>query len=159
MVPAGHPNLVLLSVVPGPAGRPSSWRALLDRARLRADVVLLDCPSGLSGVAGEAIASCGHIIGVVRSDRGAPAAVTTLAQHLTALGTDGPRLTGMIVNQFDVRSPASMEALQRISACGSPLFETAIPRTESSLTDQPVVAWLFESLAAEVAGRLHRQPV
>jgi Mrp family chromosome partitioning ATPase len=165
LVPAGHPDLMLLAVAAAPAGRPTSpatWRALLDRARLRADVVLIDCPPGMGGVAGDVIASCGHLIGVVRSDRGAPAAVTTLSHHVASLGLEGPRLTGMIVNQFDARSPTSVEAFQRVATCGSPLFETAIPRAgvvaSGSAADAPI-GWLFDSLAAEVAGRLHRLPV
>jgi cellulose biosynthesis protein BcsQ len=123
------------------------WRALLIRARSHADLVLVDCPPGITGPAADVMAACGHLVGVVRSDHGAIAAATALMSF--------PQLSGVVVNLFDGRSAASVEAFQRIAAVGAPLFETTIPRADAiaapgAADPEGPIAFLFDELADEL---------
>jgi cellulose biosynthesis protein BcsQ len=126
--------------------------------RSRADVVVVDCPPGLTGIAGEVVAACTHVVGVVRSDRAASTAATALEGHIDGLAAErGPQLTGIIVNLFDGRSVPSIDAFGRIAQHGVPMFETTIPRAdvlaEDSDDEQGALSWLFDTLATEVAAR------
>jgi cellulose biosynthesis protein BcsQ len=147
-----------LSLLAPAHGGASDWRRLIQRARERADVVLVDVPAGLEGLSADLIDACAHVIGVVRSDRGAAHAAQALERHLESQ-EHGPRLAGVVVNLFDGHSTTSLEAFQRIAGCGVPLFETAIPRADAIAADAVAcapgpIAWLFDELAAELAGKL-----
>jgi cellulose biosynthesis protein BcsQ len=151
------PGLRVLAVAadPGPDAA-AAWRTLVVRARSRADVVVVDCPAGVTGVGADVVAACSHVVGVVRSDRGS----TTAAAMVEAFvdGIAGLELAGVVVNLFDGRSPPSLEAFQRIAAHGAPLFETTIPRADA-LAEPPCgpdpgpIGWLFDALGAEVIAR------
>lgn len=139
-------------------GGASDWTRLLSRARERADIVLVDVPSGITGLSGDLIDACAHVIGVVRSDRGAASAALTLQQHIDSQ-EHGPRLAGIVVNLFDGHSTTSLEAFQRIADCGAPLFETSIPRADAIAADAVAaapgpIAWLFDELAEELAEKI-----
>ncbi|MCB9573045.1 MAG: ParA family protein [Kofleriaceae bacterium] len=149
----------------------AEWRALIEQARQRADLVLIDCPAGMFDVTADVLAACTHVVGVLQSDMIASRSASMLERGLAALAPEArPRLVGTVVNMFQGRSASSMEAFHRIALgdSGTLLFETTIPRsdafTSASLVGLPVglagrggapapVAWLFDMLATEVCDR------
>jgi len=164
-----------LQVLPvgGPArrGRADDWRAVIARARERAELVLVDCPAGMFDATADVLQACTHMVGVLPSEMSAIKSALMLESGLAAMHPAArPQMAGVVINMFQARSAASMEAFQRIAA-GPPgrfLFETTIPRSDvfaaASLAGVPVrfaepegganpIAWLFEALASEVCGR------
>ena len=148
----------------------AEWRALIDRARDRADLVLVDCPAGMFDTTADVLAACTHVVGVLQSEMIAARAAAMLERGLEALPVDvRPKLAGVVVNMFQGKSQASVEAFHHVAAGprGPLLFETTIPRSDAfsvaSLAGVPVrfaepagaspIAWLFEALASEVCGR------
>jgi len=159
--------------VGGPArrGRADDWRAVIARARERAELVLVDCPAGMFDATADVLQACTHMVGVLPSEMSAIKSALMLESGLAAMHPAArPQMAGVVINMFQARSAASMEAFQRIAA-GPPgrfLFETTIPRSDvfaaASLAGVPVrfaepegganpIAWLFEALASEVCGR------
>ena len=161
MIDTQHLRLRYLAVAAPPAGRHSvaaEWKALLTRVRARADIVLVDAPAGIAGLAADVIGAAGHVLGVVRSDRNAPSAAVRLESHIDSFSGRGPSLLGIVVNLFDGRSPPSVEAFHKIAACGVSLFETSVPRADAIATDAnhdtSPITFLFDQLAGEVSARI-----
>src|SRR5688572_14890820 len=95
--------------------------------------------------AADVLSSCTHVVGVLQSEMIATRSASMLERGLEALpARHRPRLVGVVVNMFQGRSPASLEAFHLIAAGreGALLFETTIPRSDSfaaaSLAGVPV---------------------
>lgn len=147
----------------------AEWAALIERARERADLVLVDCPAGMFDTTADVLAACTHVVGVMQSDMIATRSSAMFERGLAALPEDSrPALIGVVINMFQSRSAASVEAFHQLAVGQSApvLFETTIPRSDvfaaANLAGLPVrmsnsgdssVAWLFEALAAEMCGR------
>jgi chromosome partitioning protein len=147
----------------------AEWAALIERARERADIVLVDCPAGMFGTTADVLAACTHVVGVMQSDMIASRSSDMFERGLAALPEDRrPALIGVVINMFQSRSAASVEAFHQLAVGRrSPVvFETTIPRSDAfaaaNLAGLPLrlaqsgdssVAWLFDALAAEMCGR------
>jgi len=145
--------------------RAAGWRALIARARERADLVLVDCPAGMFDTTGDVLPACTHVIGVLPSDMIGVRSSQLLDRGLAAITAEQrPQLAGVVVNLFQGRSIASIEAFQRIAAAppGRLLFETTIPRCDAfaapRLAAEHPIAWLFDALAAEIGSRAGLPP-
>ena len=148
----------------------AEWRMLLKQARERAELVLVDCPAGMFDNTADVLSACTHVVGVLQSEMIATRSAEMLERGLDALpASHRPQLVGVVVNMFQGRSPASLEAFHLIASGreGSLLFETTIPRSDTfaaaSLAGVPVryaeregagrIGWLFDALASEMCGR------
>lgn len=169
LLPASGPELAPAMLERG--SQAEQWRALLDAIRRRADIVLVDCPAGMFGVTQDILSAATHAVGVFQSEMVARRSFAMFGQGLSAVPAERrPKLLGVVVNMFQRRSGASVEAFHGISddADRYRLFETTIPRSDAfaaaSLAGQPLrlaegdslspVAWLFDMLADEVTSRV-----
>jgi chromosome partitioning protein len=148
----------------------AEWNALLAEARKLATVVLVDCPAGMFDVTSDVLGACTHAVGVVQSELVASRSSSMLMRGIQAIPAERrPRFLGVVVNMFQGRSEASLEAFHAITSDAAPLFETTIPRSdafaEACLAGVPVrfvqrrgqpppVSWLFDMLATEVCDRI-----
>ncbi len=169
LAPASGPELPAVALDRG--AQVMAWRALLERARHLADLVLIDCPAGMFDTTADVLASSTHVIGVLQAEMVATRSAAMFERGLSALPVaERPAVLGMVVNMFQGRSVASLEAFHLLTS-DEPrraLFETTIPRSDAfalaSLTGVPVrladskgqappVAWLFDMLASELCDR------
>lgn len=153
------------------AGQPGAWSALIDRVKPHADVTLIDCPPGMFHTTQALLEASTHTIGVFQSDMVASRSFSMFSRGLAELPRDSrPALAGVVVNMFRGHDESSIEAFQGI--CGETdryhLFETTIPRSpafnraavasaplrEAGAEGTDAIAWLFDSLAAELCERL-----
>ncbi len=168
ILPACGPNLPALATARRSLA--DEWGALLAEARRMAALVLVDCPAGMFDVTADVLASCTHAVGVLQSELVASRSSAMLERGIAAIPAERrPRLLGVVVNMFQGRSEASLEAFHAItSADAAPLFETTIPRSEAFAEaclggvpvrfarqrgQAPPVSWLFDMLATEVCDR------
>lgn len=168
ILPACGPNLPALATTRRSLA--DEWGALVAEARRLAPLVLVDCPAGMFDVTADVLGACTHVVGVLQSELVASRSSAMLERGIAAIPADRrPRLLGVVVNMFQGRSEASLEAFHAItSAEAAPLFETTIPRSdafaEACLSGVPVrfarqrgqappVSWLFDMLATEVCDR------
>ena len=151
--------------------RAAEWAAVIAKARERAELVLIDCPAGMFDATSDVLQACTHVVGVLQSEMIGMRSSEMLERGLAAIPPEArPALAGVVVNMFQGKSAASVEAFHRIATTppGRHLFETTIPRSDvfaaASLAGVPVrfaecegvanpIAWLFEALATEVCGR------
>jgi chromosome partitioning protein len=148
----------------------AEWSALLGEARKLASVVLVDCPAGMFDVTQDVLGASTHALGVLQSELVASRSSSMLMRGIQAIPAERrPRLLGVVINMFQGRSEASLEAFHALTSTdAAPLFETTIPRSdafaEACLTGVPVrfvqrrgqappVSWLFDMLATEVCDR------
>ncbi len=148
----------------------AEWGALIARARARAEIVLIDCPAGMFDTTADVLTSCSHVIGVLQSEMIASRSASMFDKGLEALpASHRPKIMGVVVNMFQGRSAASVEAFHHLATAGDAgvMFETTIPRSDAfaaaSLAGVPLrfapggspsaVAWVFDSLASELCGR------
>jgi chromosome partitioning protein len=152
------------------ADRTDKWRALVREAQRLADVVIVDCPAGVTHCAAEVLQSVTHVLGVYQAETVASRSFEMFERGLASFGeNDRPVVVGIVVNMLrkDVASVRAYEAL--ISNDSSRrVLETAITRSdafeEAAAAATPVrlhggeasrkMAWLFDNLAAEIVSRL-----
>lgn len=134
-------------------------------------VVIVDTPAGMFGVTNQVVRACSHVIGVLQAEQIAGRSFARFAQALDRIPPkQRPDVLGVVVNMVQAKHDASLSVLQK--ACqdfpSEWLFDTSIPRHRAFLdaslagvplrhlneSAPPAVAWLFETLAAEITERL-----
>src|SRR4051794_4618636 len=153
-----------------PAERAEKWRALVREAQRLAEVVIVDCPAGVTHTTAEILQSVTHVLGVFQAETVASRSFEMFERGLASLGDrERPVVAGVVVNMLrkDAASARAYEAL--IAADPSRrVLETAITRSEAfeeaAAAATPVrlhsgeasrkMAWLFDNLAAELVSRL-----
>lgn len=150
--------------------RTEKWRALVREAQRLADVVIVDCPAGVTHTTAEILQSVTHVLGVFQAETVASRSFEMFERGLAALGErDRPVVAGVVVNMLrkDAASARAYEALIA-SDPSRRVLETAITRSEAfeeaAAASTPVrlhggegsrkMAWLFDNLAAELVSRL-----
>jgi chromosome partitioning protein len=143
------------------------WRTVLDQLRRDHDVVVVDCPAGMFDVTRDVLAAATHVVGVCQAEMIAGRSFEMFQRGLASLPAEHrPELAGVIINMFQGRSAASLEAFHGLCEQNDlSLFDTTIPRNDAfaaaTLAGQPLrlsaegdpAAWLFDSLAAELCDR------
>jgi cellulose biosynthesis protein BcsQ len=147
------------------------WSDLVERLRVQADIVLVDCPAGMLHTTHEVVSASTHVLGVFQSEMVASRSFPMFLQTLDTLAPERrPDLVGVVVNMFQRRANGSLEAFERICVDGERhrLLDVTIPRSDAfsnaSLAGLPLrlagdkgpcaMAWLFDALAAEICGRM-----
>ncbi|MGQ0507592.1 MAG: ParA family protein [Myxococcaceae bacterium] len=161
----------LFSADMGRKDQSEAWKKLIKRLGEKFDVVLVDCPAGMHGTTQDVLCACSHALGVFKSEMVAGRNFELFGRTLAAMPEERrPQQLGVVVNMFQGRSPASVEAFQRLN-CDTPasrLFETTIPRHEAfqsaSCAGLPLrfaevdgassIAFLFDMMADELCRRL-----
>lgn len=150
--------------------RSASWNRLFAKIGADTDVILVDCPAGMLETTRDVLSSASHVVGVFQSEMVSGRSFEMFGKALAAIPEGRrPKVAGVVVNMFNGKSKASLEAFQRISAdSGSGrLFDTTIPRHDAfqtaSLQGAPLrfaeaegantVAFLFDMLADELVAR------
>jgi chromosome partitioning protein len=147
------------------------WQLLLSELSQRAQIVIVDTPSGMLGMTYQILTACTHVIGVLQAEVIAQRSFSMFADCLTLLpDTHRPKVLGVFLNMLQLRQQASIDVLVR--ACEKLpkdwLFDTSIPRNSAFLDaaaagvplhlydpkQPPAVSWLFDTLATEVLERL-----
>jgi chromosome partitioning protein len=145
-------------------------RRILDRSQHEYDAVLFDTPAGLGGMTRLALESVESVIAVVQCE---PLALRSLPRLLDLLAQlreagDSCSLLGVVCNMSSFRDPVVLASLEELWALyRDSVFDTAIPRDSTFLQASragvplgllsrraPAVAAVFDSLAAEIEGRL-----
>lgn len=151
--------------------RTAAWRGLLEDLSRRAEVVLVDTPAGMFGVTHQILGAASHVVGVLQAEQIAARSFERFSEGVEAVpAARRPSVAGIVVNMLLTRQDASMSVFQ--SACqdlpAEWLFDTSIPRHVTfldathagvplrHLDEQapPAIAWLFDTLAAELANRI-----
>jgi chromosome partitioning protein len=147
------------------------WQLLLSELARRAEIVIVDTPSGMLGVTFQILSACTHVIGVLQAEVIAQRSFTMFSDCLSLLSdASRPKVLGVFLNMLQLRHSTSIDVLVR--ACEKLpkgwLFETSIPRNSAFLDaaaagvplhfydpkHPPAVSWLFDTLATEVMERL-----
>ncbi|MEN9580953.1 MAG: hypothetical protein RJA70_3962 [Pseudomonadota bacterium] len=148
-----------------------AWKELASKLAQMADVVLIDCPSGMYGGTHQVLKASTHVLGVLQAEAVARRSFDMFREGLKALPEGAnPAVAGVLLNMLQARHGASLAVLQ--DACASLpenwLLETSIPRSAAFLdasgeglpvrmmddNSPPAVSWLFDTLAAEVTQRV-----
>jgi chromosome partitioning protein len=143
---------------------------LLESAQSDYDVVLVDTPAGLGGMTRLALEAVEHVIAVVQCEPLALRALPRLLELLARLREAGGAcsLLGVVGNMSSFRDPVMLASLEELWALyRDQVFDTAIPRDSAFLQASragvplgllsrrpPAVAAVFDSLVAEIEGRL-----
>jgi chromosome partitioning protein len=154
----------------GVRGREATLRRMLDRVTAHYDLIILDCPPGLSLLNINAIvAADGLIIPVVPEALAAEALDTLLAtvERVRARMTSRARIVGILLNVIDPQRKHTREIAERLRAeHRDKVFHTEIRQT-TALSEAPAVrktiavaapksasADAFRRLAGEILQRL-----
>jgi chromosome partitioning protein len=147
------------------------WQLLLRELAERAEIVIVDTPSGMLGITYQILSACTHVVGVLQAEIIAQRSFSMFGDCLSLLPeSNRPTVLGVFLNMLQLRHPTSIGVLVR--ACEKLpkgwLFETSIPRSSAFLDaaeagvpvhmydpkHPPAVSWLFDTLAGEVMERL-----
>jgi chromosome partitioning protein len=149
-------------------------RRVVDRSQQEYDVVLFDTPAGLGGMTRLALEAVENVVAVAQCEplalRSLPRLIELLAQLREAGGDCS--LLGVVGNMSSFRDPVVLASLEELwGLYREQVFETAIPRDSTFLQASragvplgllsrrpPGVAAVFDSLVAEIEGRLGLQP-
>lgn len=159
------PALALMST-----DRSAKWRGLIRQAMGMADIVLVDCPAGMSHAALEILQSVSHVLGVFQAETVASRSFEMFERGLAALAErDRPRVAGVVVNMLR-ENKASARAYEKLVAgdTAGRVLKTVINRSEAfeeaTAAATPVrlhsgdasrkAAFSFDNLASEIASRL-----
>jgi len=152
------------------ADRTEKWRALVREAQRLADVVIVDCPAGLTHTTAEILQSVTHVLGVFQAETVASRSFEMFERGLASLAErDRPAIAGVVVNMLR-KDAASVRAYEALIASDPSrrVLETALMRSdafeEAAAAATPVrlhggeasrkMAWLYDNLAAELVSRL-----
>lgn len=148
----------------------AGWKALLEEASERAQVVVVDTPAGMVGITRQVLQGCSHVLGVLQAESVAQRSFERFHQALARLSGHRVEVLGVVLNMLQMRHAGSFSVFQE--ACreqlGQWLFDTTIPRhpafLDAALEGVPLrpldeqapgaVGFLFDNLASEVAERL-----
>jgi chromosome partitioning protein len=145
------------------------WRRMLEGPRQDADIVLIDAPAGMFGVAGEILDACTHVLGVLQAES-IPKRSFDMFQRGLLARKHAPEVVGVVLNMFRRSHSASVSVLVEAGQELPPkwLFETTIPRNDvfmdatergmpvilSGSSAATFVGGLFDALASEIRDRL-----
>jgi len=145
-------------------------RRIIDRSQHEYDAVIFDTPAGLGGMTRLALEAVESVIAVAQCEplalRSLPRLLELLAQLREAGGDCS--LLGVVCNMSSFRDPVVLASLEELwGLYRDRVFDTAIPRDSTFLQASragvplgllsrrpPAVAAVFDSLAAEIEGRL-----
>lgn len=148
-----------------------AWPSLIRDLERRADVVVVDTPSGVFGPTRPILGAVSHVLGVLQAEVIAARSFKRFSEGLNSLPeAQRPEVIGVVLNMLQTRHHASLGVFQD-ALQGLPsewLFDTTIPRHPAFLESShqglplrhldedapPPVAFLFDNLAGEVAERL-----
>lgn len=133
--------------------------------------VIVDTPAGMFGITRHVLTASTHVVAVLQAEVVAHRSFERFREGIASIPeAERPRVLGVVLNMLQMRQGASLSVLQSVCVDLPPdwLFETSIPRHPAILdaTAQgvplrhldenapPAVAFLFDTLAAEVAQRL-----
>lgn len=133
--------------------------------------VIVDTPAGMFGITRHVLTASSHVVAVLQAEVVAHRSFERFREAIASIPeAERPRVLGVVLNMLQMRQGASLSVLQSVCVDLPPdwLFETSIPRHPAILdaTAQgvplrhldenapPAVAFLFDTLAAEVAQRL-----
>ena len=152
------------------------WRRVLNDLSQRAEIVIVDAPAGMFGVAHQVLSTCTHVVGVLQAEVVANRSFSRFMETIRSMPAERrPETLGVVINMVQTRHSASLSVFQ--DAFGDLpaewLFDTSIPRHPAfldataegvplRLLDEdapPPVAWLFDNLAAEMVARLGLEAV
>lgn len=152
--------------------RAGAWHELLDELSEQAELVIVDTPAGMFGPALQVAACCTHVLGVLQAELVACRSFNMFERSLALMpAAERPEVAGVMLNMMQTRQSGSVSVLQE--ACSALpagwLLDTVIPRSEAFLqaaheglplrlldeSNPPAVSWLFDTLSAELAERLH----
>jgi chromosome partitioning protein len=147
------------------------WKMLLGELAERAEIVLVDAPAGMFGTTYQLLAASTHVLGVLQAERIADRSFPRFIEALQTLpGEQRPQVLGVVLNMLQTKHDGSLSVM--LNACrdfpSDWLFDTTIARHPAFLdathagvplrnldeVAPPAVAWLFDTLAAEVLERL-----
>jgi chromosome partitioning protein len=153
-----------------PVDRTAQWRGLIGQALSLADIVLVDCPAGMSHVALEILKSVSHVLGVFQAETVASRSFEMFERGLATLGdAERPKVAGVVVNMLRGDAASTRVYKDLVTADKARrVLKTAINRSdafeEAAAAATPVrlhgtdasrkLAWLFDNLALELASRL-----
>ncbi len=144
------------------------WRTVFGALRRDHDIVVVDCPAGMFDVTRDVLAAATHVVGVCQAEMIAGRSFEMFQRGLASLPDQHrPELAGVVVNMFQGRVAASLEAFHGLCEQTelNRLFDTTIPRADAfaaaALAGQPLrlsaggdpAAWLFDALATELCER------
>lgn len=152
------------------------WRRVLNDLSQRAEIVIVDAPAGMFGVAHQVLSTCTHVVGVLQAEVVANRSFSRFMETIRSMPAERrPETLGVVINMVQTRHSASLSVFQ--DAFGDLpaewLFDTSIPRHPAFLDataegvplrlldedSPPPVAWLFDNLAAEMVARLGLEAV
>jgi cellulose biosynthesis protein BcsQ len=150
--------------------RSAEWRELVGQAMGLADVVIVDCPAGMSHTTAEILKSVTHVLGIFQAETVASRSFEMFERGLAALDAETrPAVAGVVVNMLrdDTASKGVYEGLMGGDTARY-VMETAILRSDAfevaAAAAIPVrlhggdaarkLAWLFDNLASELTARL-----
>jgi len=134
-------------------------------------IVIVDTPAGMYGVTRHVLEASTHVVAVLQAEVVAHRSFERFREALANIPEAiRPRVLGVVLNMLQMRQGASLSVLQSVCVDlpADWLFETSIPRHNAILeataqgvpirnldeNSPPAVAFLFDTLAAEVAQRL-----
>jgi chromosome partitioning protein len=145
-------------------------KRILEHSQRDYDVVLLDTPAGIGGMARLALEAVESVIAVAQCEPLALRSLPRLIELLAGLREAGSRcsLLGVVGNMSSFRDPVMLASLEELWAIyRDHVFETAIPRDGTFLQASragvplgllsrrpPAVAAVFDRLVAEIEERL-----
>ncbi len=143
---------------------------IIDRSQQEYDTVIFDTPAGLGGMTRLALEAADNVIAVAQCEPLALRSLPRLLELLAQLRESGGScsLLGVVCNMSSFRDPVVLASLEELWALyRDRVFDTAIPRDATFLQASragvplgllsrrpPAVAAVFDSLAAEIEGRL-----
>jgi chromosome partitioning protein len=146
-------------------------RRLFSELAYEAEILIVDTPAGMFGVTQPIARASTHVLGVLQAEQIAGRSFRRFGQALEGIPpAERPAVLGVVVNMLQAKHEASLSVLQTASQDfpAEWLFDTSIPRHQAFLdasfagvplrhlneSAPPAVAWLFDTLAAEIAERL-----
>ena len=158
----------------GSGDHTEQWGALIAQALQSADIVLVDCPAGVTHTALQILRSVSHVLGVFQAETVASRSFEMFERALDMLrGPDGVEVAGIVVNMLrDSDTSAAAHERLKTGATGEWVLDPPIEHVsvfdEAAGAGTPVqlydsdasrdVAWVFDALAAEVSTRLALAP-
>jgi chromosome partitioning protein len=149
-------------------GEEGSWPDVLRGIRDHADLVIVDLPAGMYGLASRVLDGCTHVLGVLQAETIPKRSFSMFQKGLDALPR-APEVVGVVLNMFRRSHSASVSVLADagVDFPSSWMFETTIPRNDAFLDaaeeGMPValagnsgtfIGLLFDTLAKELIDRM-----
>jgi chromosome partitioning protein len=149
-------------------GEQGAWQDVLWGIRDHADLVIVDLPAGMHGLASRILDACTHVLGVLQAETIPKRSFSMFQKGLESLPR-APEVVGVVLNMFRRSHSASLSVLADagVDFPASWMFETTIPRNDAFLDaaeeGMPValagnsgtfIGLLFDTLAKELVERM-----